>query len=197
MKSRINIQLLHSCHLHWRCGHLSQPGTSNSVWLVAFVVPLRRNEFLHKGGLLSHPPLRWVFFPPLLTNLCGSFGSDHIHLSKWFRDLLNSKHFPSIIVSQKEEIKDGRVNPTPKLQGAAVGAAMTIFLSIFINFFSDTGQGFINTMGNTKMCFASAFYEDQLHFNEIDFVAVWLNEGIKHQWHRYSVSHCFIFCNIN
>lgn len=27
MKSRLNIQLLHTCRLHWRCGHLSKPVT--------------------------------------------------------------------------------------------------------------------------------------------------------------------------
>lgn len=47
----------------------------------------------------------FLFFP-ITDKLYGSFGSDRIHFAKWFRDLLNGKHFPSVIVSHKVEIMD-------------------------------------------------------------------------------------------
>lgn len=64
------------------------------------------SERLFIRGLLSPPSLRCFFLIPITDKFYGSFGSDHIHFAKWFRDLLNSKHFPSVIVSLKEEIKD-------------------------------------------------------------------------------------------
>lgn len=166
IKSRLYIQLLHSRHLHWGCGHLSKPGTfelrSNSVWFVAFVffpeMKLIPSERLFIQGLLSPPSLRCFCFSPLLTNFMVPLARATFILLNgseiyW---TANTSHQLSSLIKKKS--RTGRIKPTSKLLMRLTSrcccwskGSYSIFLSIFIYLFSDTGQGFIYMTGYTKM----------------------------------------------
>lgn len=169
------------------------------------------SERLFIRGLLSPPSLRCFclflfFFPPhywqILWFRWPHHHHHHIHFAKWLGDLLKSKHFPSVLVSHKEEIKD-RNEETPPLQVTDEATLKVLLLeqklryspALFIH--SQAPSRVLSIQWVRPKCLLSFLWRSTaIPWNWARLCPTGFSV-IKPQWHHYSFTHCFIFCNIN